>query len=236
MVRGVLVALGVVGLVGCADWESATEGSGGEESASTQQNVSINGTRVDIGTIKKPFPVPLIFTGTVDFDTNTNGGAINPGTDLSTVYTSGTGVSFKGILCKSSCTAAPVYANRWSGTDNVVALTPSAFPGYDNATGAIEAWFGFAVIKVSIQVTAYLTPESLNQTPVARPWLEAYDTSGTYLGKTYGTATPNVEQTLTVSFSNIGHVRFGTERAFPWMWGVFDNLSYDYRLRAILQP
>jgi len=229
MYRQVLSVAVVLGMSGCADVNSESAMNTDETPASTQQNINpIASSKVIIEPIKKPFP--RSFSSTIDFDTDPYGAAIAPGTDLSTVYTSSFGVTFKGILCKATCASAPVFANGMGSTNNVVALTATTYPGYDNATGAIEAWFSFATTRVTIQVYSDLFVESLGQTPTARPWLEAYDGDGAYLGGTYGTATPGVTQTMSVSFPNIRHVRFGSQRIFPWMYGQFDNLTYDFQI------
>jgi hypothetical protein len=238
MYRNTLAIVGILSMFGCADVDPGGVTDPNETPATSQQHLSpVATTNPVVSPVIGPIKPPRwTFTDTIDFDTDPNGVAVAAGTDISNRYAT-MGVTFKGTLCDPSCHSAPVYANGPGGNgNNVVALTATSYPGYDNSLGAIEAWFNFPIISASIEVMSDLTPESLNQTPTARPWLEAYDTSGNYLGKTYGTASPGVKQTLSIAYSNIGHVRFGSQRIYPWMYGIFDNLSYTFRLINLMQP
>jgi hypothetical protein len=234
MHRKLLSLVSIFSVFGCADVDSGTLTDASESPATARQKLSpVPSIGPIIGPIKPP---RLTFTNTIDFDTDPNGYAIAAGTDISNTYSS-IGVTFTSTLCDLTCHSAPAYANGWSGFgSNVVALSATGYPGYDNYSGAIEAWFDFTIISASIEATCQLTPESLNQTPVARPWFEAYDTNGNYLGKTYGMPTIGQTQTLTIAYSNIGHVRFGAQRLFPWIKCTFDNLSYTFRLINLAQP
>ncbi|HYP89119.1 MAG TPA: hypothetical protein VEQ59_13225, partial [Polyangiaceae bacterium] len=102
---------------------------------------------------------------------------------------------------------------------------------FDARYGALEASFSQSKSTVSIDAQAVVFPEQLS-TPVARPFIEAYDAAGNLLTRThypaYGSAGFGSWQTLTVSASGIRRVRFSSQApgtSTP-VYGSFDNLQF----------
>jgi len=92
-----------------------------------------------------------------------------------------------------------------------------------------------ALILVSVDVQGVLPPEYLG-TPVARPWIEAYDAAGNKIGATvyypaYGSAGFGQWQTLRIDDPNasIKSVRLSSQHFnnSPSVYGSFDNLTFN---------
>ena len=125
---------------------------------------------------------------------------------------------------------------------NVVCVTNggSTFPFFDALYGAVDAHFSTPMRTVSIDVRPVGPIDSFLTPLTKRPFLQAFDAAGNYLGVTvyYQGALPTnccydvgpVETlTITLPAGNIGIARFssqyqaGTFRTY----GLFDNLRYD---------
>ncbi|HET7539785.1 MAG TPA: hypothetical protein VFK05_07930 [Polyangiaceae bacterium] len=176
-----------------------------------------------------PTPVPNL----IDFDITPAGLPITDATVVNTTYQSW-GVTLSSISCSSSgCGPASAFARRGAGKNgsNNVSLFQTGLSIFDARYGAVEASFSAAQSTVSIDAQATVFPEQLS-TPVARPFIEAYDAAGNLLTRTYYPAygSPGFGnwQTLTVSASGIRRVRFSSQApgtSTP-VYGSFDNLQF----------
>jgi hypothetical protein len=162
---------------------------------------------------------------------------LGDGTIVDNTY-GGNGVAFTCIVCASG----HAYARYSTGFgNNGVSLFATGLPFFDARFGAVQATFASPRRWVSIDARAVLPPEYVG-TPVAKPWMEAYDASGTFLGRmyyplNYGDPGYGGAQRLTVSMSSasIKTVRFSSQHfsSSPSVYGEFDNLRYNTDLVKI---
>jgi hypothetical protein len=149
-------------------------------------------------------------------------------------YTGGYGVTFSCVSCTSGHAFARVIS---SGNNGVTLIDPASsfLPFFDARNGALKAEFSTPRSWVSIEARPVLAPEFAG-TPVGMPWLEAYDSNGTFLSKTlypitFGQAGWGSVQTLTVSSTTaaIKFVRFSSRAVAgtPPVYGEFDNLRFN---------
>jgi hypothetical protein len=172
------------------------------------------------------------FTATIDFD-NAPAGAVGDGSVVDATY-AGTGVTLSCVVCAS--THAYAILSGISGNNAVSLWTPPSVPEFDARAGAVKAAFNTPRSSVSIDATAVLPAEFMG-TPVARPFLEAFDAAGHLVGSvvyypfSFGTAGFGTTQTLTVTSStaNIAYVLFSSQApgGTPPVYGLFDNLRYN---------
>jgi len=176
-----------------------------------------------------PTPVP----GLIDFDITPAGLPLVDATVVNATYQTW-GVTLSSIACTSSgCASAPAFARRSSGTNgsNNVSLFQTGSSIFDARFGAVEASFNQAKSTVSIDAQATVFAEQL-PTPVARPFIEAYDAAGNLLTRTYyptyGSPGFGSWQTLTVSAPGIRRVRFSSQApgGTSPVYGSFDNLQF----------
>lgn len=176
-----------------------------------------------------PTPVP----GLIDFDITPAGLPLADATVVNATYQTW-GVTLSTILCTSAgCAPAPAFARRSAGTNgsNNVSLFQTGLSIFDARYGAVEASFNQAKSTVSIDAQAVVFPEQLS-TPVARPFIEAYDAAGSMLLRTYypayGSPGFGSWQTLTVSAPGIRRVRFSSQApgSSTPVYGSFDNLQF----------
>jgi len=168
----------------------------------------------------------------IDFDRDPAQANIANGTIVDTTYTS-LGVTFSCVVCASG----HAFARSPGRTGNGVSVFASpSIPIYDSRFGAVRADFTTPRSWVSIDVLAVLPPEYLG-TPVAKPWLEAYNAAGQMIGSTvyypaaYGTPGFSQWQTLRIDdpTSSIKYVRFSSQHynSSPSVYGSFDNLTFN---------
>jgi len=172
-------------------------------------------------------PVPTV----IDFDTTPAQTAIANGAVVDTTYTS-LGVSFSCVVC----TSGHAFARSPGRAGNGVSLVASpTVPAYDSRSGAVRADFTSPRSSVSIDVLAIL-PVEYAGTPVARPWLEAFNAAGQLIGSTvyypaYGSPGFGQWQTLRVDdpTGSIKFVRFSSQHfsSSPSVYAAFDNLSFN---------
>jgi hypothetical protein len=173
-------------------------------------------------------PTPTV----IDFDRDPAQATIADGTMVDATYTS-QGVTFSCMSCASGTHA---YARAPGRTGNAVSVVPSPTLNlFDSRSGGVVAEFTTPRNFVSIDALAILPPEYLG-TPVAKPWLQAFDAAGNVVGTTayypaYGTTGFGQWQTLRIDdpTGSIKSVRFSSQHfnSSPSVYAVFDNLSFN---------
>lgn len=162
--------------------------------------------------------------------------------DGALVDTTYSGVTFNCIVCSSGHAYAR-YSTGF-GSNGVSLFAPPTLPFYDARFGAVQATFATTKRWVSIDARAVLPPEYAG-TPVAKPWIEAYDANGAFLTRAYyplnyGDPGYGSVQTLTVSTSSalIKSVRFSSQHfsSSPSVYGEFDNLRYNLEVIRLPVP
>jgi hypothetical protein len=179
----------------------------------------------------KPLPTSVL----IDFDTSP-AGPVAGGTQIDSTYAS-QGVTFTCVVCSSG----HAYALTAVPNNAVSLFAPPSLPFFDARWGAVKASFASPRAWVSIDATAVLPPEWLT-TPVAKPWLEAFDANGNiilqngaaavYYPLNYGDAGYGTAQTLTVNASatqKIAYVLFSSQAPGSGtpVYGQFDNLRFN---------
>jgi hypothetical protein len=140
------------------------------------------------------------------------------------------GVTFscEGTACSNPSVANVIYARATTptpSTPNSVSPLRTGFPGVkDSATGRVVANFSSPVKTVSIDASAMLVPEPLNQIAYAN--ITAYDATGAIVASTTGTAL-NVFQTLTVTAPDNRIVKVTLGLSGNVAVATFDNLQFD---------
>lgn len=140
-------------------------------------------------------------------------------------------------LCANSGTGGDAYARSSvsaRSSPNVVYLSATGIPVFDERFGYLKASFDTPVAAVSIDALPVAPPEGFNIT-VNRPFLQAFNSLGQFLGTAsyvYGTCNPNTTQcpwqTLTINrpTSDIKFVAFSSfSSSGGIMYGQFDNLK-----------
>ena len=211
-----VVLLASISLGGCA-MTPAEAGDSGEESSSTTEPL--------MWYVSNPDPT------VIDFDRDPAQAPIADGTTVDATYSS-LGVNFGCIVCSSG----HAFARSPGRTGNGVSLIASPIlPLFDARAGAVRAEFTTPRKWVSIDVLAVL-PVEYKGTPIARPWLEAYNSAGTKIGSavyypSYGSAGFGQWQTLRIDDPNgdIRAVRLSSQAGggTPSVYGVFDNLTFN---------
>jgi streptogramin lyase len=141
-----------------------------------------------------------------------------------------------------------IYARDGGGfavsPPNVVSVFGSGLPFFNATFGAVEAHFVTPEREVSIDTRPVSDLEPLG-TPQNRPFLEAYNAAGAFLGRVlYAGALPTgggfqVGDTETLTFTrptaDISYVRFSSQQSQPGprIFGLFDNLQYDATTQAV---
>lgn len=183
------------------------------------------------GVCSNACPTPTV--GLIDFDVTPSGIPLADASVVNTTYQSW-GVTLSSISCSSSgCAPASAFARRSAGRNgtNSVSLFQTGLSIFDARYGAVEASFSQGKSTVSIDAQAVVFPESLS-TPVARPFIEAYDAAGNLLTRSYYPAYGSAEfgswQTLTVNAAGIRRVRFSSQApgGTTPVYGSFDNLQF----------
>ena len=128
--------------------------------------------------------------------------------------TLGTAQSGKNVLTIVNGTGAPLFDARW---------------------GAVEAVFSQLQQSISVWAYAMESPECLGSSD-NRPFMEAYDSNGTYLAKARTQLGPKDANFFghwhPLSFSspsrNIQRIRLSSQaQGCPWVYTAFDNLTFD---------
>lgn len=173
-------------------------------------------------------PAPTV----VDFDRDPAQVAIANGTTVDATYAS-LGVSFTCIVCASGHAFARSPGRAGNGVSLVASPT---IPLYDSRSGAVRADFSTPRSWVSVDVLAVLPVEYVG-TPVAKPWLEAYNAAGQKIGSAayypaaYGTAGFGQWQTLRIddATGSIASIRLSSQHFndSPSVYAVFDNLTFN---------
>ena len=169
-------------------------------------------------------PAPTL----IDFDTDPKGAPIADGTIIDTTYTS-LGVTFSCIVCSSGHAFARGPGRARNG---VTLVAPPLDNDYDAVSGAVRAEFSTPRSWVSIDVIKVMVPE-YKGTPVALPWIEAYDAANNLIASAYypvyGTPGWGQWQTLRIDdpTARIKSVRLSSQHRAPQVNAVFDNLSFN---------
>jgi hypothetical protein len=140
-------------------------------------------------------------------------------------------------LCTNAGTGGDAYARSSvsaRSSPNVVNLSATGVPVFDERYGYLKATFATPVAAVSIDALPVAPPEGFNIT-VNRPFLQAFNSLGQFLGTAsyvYGSCNPNTTQcpwqTLTINrpASDIKFVAFSSfSSSGGIMYGQFDNLN-----------
>lgn len=180
--------------------------------------------------ISPPFP-PLILP-------------VDDGTNVNTLYLSESGVTFGCFngtslnLCVNAANGGNAYARTSASAasaPNVVYLSASGFPLFDERFGYLKASFNSPLGVVSIDAQPVPPPEGFTVT-VNRPFLQAFNSLGQFLGTAnynYGACNPNTTQcpwkTLTITRlqNDIKFVAYSSYSSSGGvMYGQFDNLQF----------
>jgi hypothetical protein len=166
-----------------------------------------------------------VYAVLINFDNTTNAKVIN------TFYTAN-GVTFSNPI------GGNIYARTSTpnaSTPNLVSVFQTGVPAFNARYGAVDATFTTLQKSVSIDAAALLLPEALG-TAQNRPFLEAYDNNGVFLGQALfqgtlpGAGGISAFQTLTFTSAtaNIKKVRFSSQQLQPGppVYGLFDNLNF----------
>jgi hypothetical protein len=150
-------------------------------------------------------------------------------TDIRTHYQpQGVTFSCEGTACSNPSIANVIYARATAPTASVPnSVTPirTGFPAVkDSLTGRVVANFSSPVKTVSIDASATLVPEPLNQIAYAN--IIAYDAAGAIVATTTGSA-HNVFQTLTVAAADNRIVKVTLGLSGIVAVATFDNLQFD---------
>ncbi len=155
------------------------------------------------------------------------------GTNINTQYT-GVGVTlgcFNGTvtnLCTGNAYAVTsVLANS---APNVIGLGATGGTLVDERFGYFKASFAAPVASVSIDAKAVLPPEYVGGT-TNKPFLQAFNASGTFLGEADYTASVYGETWETLIFNRpTADIKFVAFSSFSSsghpVYGMFDNLNY----------
>jgi len=199
--------------------------------------LGVVGLKIPPPNILRP-PPNLTRTIVIQFDD------VADATVVDQIYAS-SGVNFVSLTTQPPSTGH-VYARRMqmatgaSGM-NVMSLTTNpgwTGPFFDARSGAIEATFDQLQSSVSVMALPMMMPEVLGSDD-NRPFMEAFDTNGTYLGRARtqlsadDTGFDMVWQPLAfVSTSaNIKKVRLSSQaHGSRWVYVVFDNLTFHMKL------
>ncbi len=197
------------------------------------------GSLISIQDILKPKP-PLNFVRTVviQFDN------VAEGTVIDQTYAS------KGVSLTSLTTQPPstghAYARHLqlgSAASGVNVMSLSQQPGwtgafFDARSGAIEATFDQLQSSVSVMALPLIMPEALGSDD-NRPFIEAFDAAGKYLGRARTQLSPNdpgfnlVWQPIAFvsSSRNIKKIRLSSQaHGSRWVYVVFDNLTFHVNI------
>jgi len=150
-------------------------------------------------------------------------------TDIRTHYQpQGVIFSCEGTACSNPSIANAIYARTTTPTASVpnsVSPIRTGFPAVkDSITGRVAANFSSPVKTVSIDASATLVPEPLNQVAYAN--ITAYDATGAIVASTTGSAL-NVFQTLTVTAADNRIVKVTLGLSGNVAVATFDNLQFD---------
>lgn len=165
------------------------------------------------------------------------------------------GTAVDNAYATSNVTFASVTTNpakRWSAYamamtlgsaqsgKNVLTVTNAAgLPLFDARYGAVEAVFSQLQQSISVWAYALDSPECLGGAYDNRPFMEAYDANGNYLGKARTQLGPKDANFYghwhPISFSspsrNIQRIRLSSQaQGCPWVYTAFDNLTFDRNL------
>jgi hypothetical protein len=167
------------------------------------------------------------------------------GTVVDSTY-AGAGVSFASVTYPPRTWSAfarlmPFGGSGQSGKNvlSIIQKDPD-LPWFDARYGALEATFSQLQQSVSVWAYAMNSPEGSGNAD-NRPFMEAYDSTGKYLGKALtqlGVHDANfIGFWHPISFSspsrNIAKVRLSSQaNGLPWTYAVFDNLTFDRNIFA----
>lgn len=185
---------------------------------------------------RPPLRPPPNFRRTVMIDFEN----VASGTAVDTLY-SAQSVSFASVTTNPpkrwSAYAMAMNLGAAQSGKNVLTLTnATGLPLFDARYGAVEATFSQLQQSVSVWAYALDSPECLGGNYDNRPFMEAYDTNGTYLGKARTQLGPQDANFFghwhPISFSsasrNIQRIRLSSQaQGCPWVYTAFDNLTYD---------
>ena len=166
------------------------------------------------------------------------------GTVIDSAYAS-SGVQFASLTTQPPSRGS-VFARRLQSTSaasgvNVMSIsTDPAWlgPFFDARSGAIEVTFDQLQSSVSVMALPLVMPEALGSTD-NRPFMEAFSTDGTYLGRARtqlkeGDPGFNLVWQPLVFVSptrNIKKVRLSSQaHGSPWVYTVFDNLTFHVNI------
>ncbi len=153
------------------------------------------------------------------------------GTVVNTRYA---GVTFTNALGGNIYARASMFA---PSPGNAVSVFATGLPEFDARFGAVEVHFQTPMKWVSIDARPEAPLEFL--TPLTkRPFIQAFDAGGVYLGATYyagelpdgvGEIGPAETLTYTSASANIVYVRFSSQNPAGGTptYGLFDNLRFD---------
>ena len=140
-------------------------------------------------------------------------------------------------LCTNASAGGNAYGRASvsaASSPNVIYISQTGFPFFDERYGFLRASFDTPVPAVSIDALPVAPPEGFNIT-VNRPFLQAFNSQGQFLATAsyvYGSCNPNTTQcpwqTLTINrpTSDIKFVAFSSfSTSGGIMYGEFDNLK-----------
>ncbi|MFZ2972221.1 hypothetical protein [Ferribacterium limneticum] len=184
---------------------------------------------------RPPFrPPPNLWrTVTITFDD------VPSGTAVDSTY-AGSGVTLASVTYPPRTWSAFAKEMPWGGGQSgknvltIIEADPS-YPWFDARYGALEATFSQLQQSVSVWAYAMNSSEGAGNAD-NRPFMEAYDSTGKYLGKVLTQLGVHDANFLghwhPLSFSstsrNIAKVRLSSQaNGLPWTYAAFDNLTFD---------
>ena len=170
------------------------------------------------------------------------------GTVVDTQYAGSGGVTFASLTTqpasRGSAYARRLQFDKAASGMNVLSLSqgPGLFGAFfDARQGAVEATFDQPQRSVSVMALPVVWPDSLSRID-NRPFIEAFDAAGNYLGRARTQLGPNDANfdmhwqmiTFTSPSKNIKKIRLSSQ-AHPdnWVYTVFDNLTFQKNLLLI---
>ncbi len=168
----------------------------------------------------------------INFDDAANGTVVN------TRYA---GVTFSNPLGGDIYARADIFA---PSPGNVVSVFGTGLPEFDARWGAVQAHFATPMLTIRIDVRPVAPLEFL--TPLTkRPFIQAFDAAGVYLGATYyagalptgvGEIGPLETLTYTSTSANIAFARFSTQNPLDGTptYGLFDNFRFEAGVKPFI--
>ena len=192
------------------------------------------GSKIDLGRPPLRPPPNLRRTVMLDFEN------VVSGTVVDNAYTA-LSVSFASVTTNppkrwSAYAMAMNIGSAQSGKNVLTLTNATGLPLFDARHGAVEATFKQLQQSISVWAYALDSPECVGGDFDNRPFMEAYDASGAYLGKARTQLGPKDANffghwhpiSFTSANRNVQRIRLSSQaQGCPWVYTAFDNLAFD---------